>query len=77
MDNTKISSVVAKKLLEVKRSFRPTQQKIEARKKRQAVETDPTVPSTKRRDPTGIDDSGSKRTYGGEAPTGEDYSVGI
>ena len=31
----------------------------------------------KRRDPTGIDDSGSKRTYGGEAPTGEDYSVGI
>ena len=31
----------------------------------------------KGRDPTGIDDSGSKRTQGGEAPTGEDYSVGI
>ena len=37
MDNTKISSVVAKKLLEVKRSFRSTQQKIAARKKKRVT----------------------------------------
>ena len=37
MHNTKISSVVAKKLLEVKRSFRSTQQKITARKKKKAA----------------------------------------
>jgi len=76
MDNTKISSVVAKKLLEVKKSFKTNKEKSEARKKKR-VKTDPTVPSTKRRGPTGIDDTGNKRTQGGEAPTGEDYSVGI
>ena len=37
MSNTKISSVVAKKLLEVKRSFRSTQQKIAARKKKRVT----------------------------------------
>jgi len=77
MDNTKISSVVAKKLLEVKKSFKTNKEKSGARKRRQAAKTDPTVPSTKRRGPTGIDDTGNKRTQGGEAPTGEDYSVGI